>query len=221
MRRIISALLMCIPLSALADGQASLIDGKGDPSSAVEVRWAGDQMRVDFPRHASKGYLLMQGNNGYLVTNISGQPLALDIRDAQALAGQLGADKAASLSSYQAQSVSALSPTGANEVVAGIQGQVYRLDWVTQEGENRQDQLVLSDAPEAQELLTMFDRYQTNLTGHADPVAAMLRERGLGILRFGDKFQVASLSSTTPDMSLFAMPAKSGGLNDLLKSMIQ
>ncbi|GEN24848.1 hypothetical protein HCU01_27970 [Halomonas cupida] len=221
MRRILIALLAALPLTALADGQATLLDGDGDPTSAVVARWAGEQLRVDFPEHAARGYLLMRDGKGHVVTNISGQTVVLGIRDVQSMLGQLGGVDSSQLGSYQAQSVTSLTATGESETVAGLQGDVYLLDWVNKDGEAHEDRLVLSPTPAALELLGVFDRYQQILTGRADPVAATLREHGLGILRFGDRFQVSALSSNSPDPSAFALPSQSGGLQDLLKSVVQ
>lgn len=221
MRRILIAILASLPLAAFADGQATLVDGDGDPNSAVIARWAGDQLRVDFPEHAARGYLLMRGGKGHVVTNISGQTVVLGIRDVQSMLSQLGGADSSQLGSYQAQSVTSLTATGETQTVAGIQGEVYQLDWVNNDGQARQDRLVLSDEQPARELLEVFDRYQQILTGHADPVAATLRERGMGILRFGDRFEVSSLSSETPAPATFALPSQSGGLQDLLRSVVQ
>ncbi|MGQ7247446.1 hypothetical protein ACUN9Y_08920 [Halomonas sp. V046] len=221
MRYFTAAMLMALALPVLADGQATLVDGEGAADSAVQARWAGDQLRVDFPRHAAKGYLLMRDGKGYVITNISGQTVVLGIRDVQSIAGQLGGQGATGLASYQARSVNSLTASGEHETVAGVEGDVYVLDWVNQDGEARQDRLVLTEDPRARELMTVFDRYQQTLTGNRDPVAALIKERGLGILRFSDRFQVSSLSSVTPPAAAFALPDQNTGLQNLLKSVIQ
>lgn len=64
--------------------------------------------------------------------------------------------------------------------------------------------------PEVIELLRVVDRYQSILSGRPDPVAARLEQQGLGLLRFGDKFQVASLTATSPDPALLALPTQGG-----------
>ncbi|MAR71484.1 MULTISPECIES: hypothetical protein [Halomonas] len=221
MRRLLAACLLCVSASALADGQATLVDGSGDPESAVTARWIGDQLRLDFPRHAAKGYLLLRDGKGHVVTNFGGQTVVLGIRDVQSIAGQLGGQDLSDLGSYQAQQVLSLEPVGTRESVAGIEGEVYRLDWITQEGDRREDELVLSQRPEVIELLRVVDRYQSILSGQPDPVAARLEQQGLGLLRFGDKFQVASLTATSPDPALLALPSQSGNVGELLRSVIQ
>lgn len=220
MRRTLIALLAGLPLIALADGQATLVDGSGDPATAVMVRWADDQLRVDFPAHAAPGYLLMRDGKGYVVTNISGQTVVLGIRDVQSMLGQLGGAGSSQLDSYQAQSVNSLTATGETRNLAGLQGEVYLLEWINMAGETRQDRLVLSSSPPALELLGIFDRYQQILTGRADPLAATLRERGLGILRFADRFQISALSSTPPAPTVFTLP-NNDGLRSLINSVVQ
>ncbi|MBY6029027.1 hypothetical protein KUV41_06615 [Halomonas sp. DP8Y7-1] len=220
-RSLLAACLLCMSPMVLADGQATLVDGSGDPDSAVTARWIGDQLRLDFPRHAAKGYLLLRDGKGYAVTNFGGQPVVLGIRDLQSIAGQLGGQDMSQLGSYQAQQVLALEPTGSTESVAGIEGDVYRLDWINRDGDRRQDSLVLSQRGEVRELLQVVDRYQRIMTGQPDPVAAQLEQRGLGILRFGDKFQVSQLTSTPPDAAALTLPAQGGNVSDLLRSVIQ
>ncbi|MDR5865402.1 hypothetical protein [Halomonas koreensis] len=221
MRRLVTGLLMAASLPALADGQATLESRSDQGSATMQVRWAGDDLRMDFPQQAQAGFMLLKDGKGYMVSQMQGQTMVMDMARLRDMAEGMGGDKAAAgLTSQQAEAIDALEATGERETIAGLEGERYRLQWTDKAGNAHDDELVLSDDPRVRELMAAFHAYQQTMTGEPDPIATTLEERGLGMLRFGERFRIAELSGETPAASLFVLPEDAMTFEDMLRSTI-
>ncbi|ATJ81598.1 hypothetical protein ACFPTY_01330 [Halomonas beimenensis] len=221
MRHLVTGLLLTAALPALADGQATLESRSPQGSAAMEVQWAGDDLRMDFPQQAQAGYMLLKDGKGYMVSRMQGQTMVMDLARLREMAEEMGGGQAAAgLASQQAASVDALEATGNQETVAGLEGDVYRLEWTDKAGDVHDDELVLSDDAQVLELMAAFHAYQQSMTGEPDPIALELESRGLGMLRFGDRFRITGLADAAPDASVFALPEDAMTFEDMMRSAI-
>ncbi|KGE78836.1 hypothetical protein CVH10_08000 [Halomonas sp. ND22Bw] len=217
MRHLVTGLLLAASLPALADGQATLESRSDQGNATMEVRWAGDDLRMDFPQQAQAGFMLLKDGNGYMVTRMQGQTLVMDMARLKQMAESMGGDQAmAGVTSQQADSVERLEATGERETVAGLEGEVYALTWTDKAGNAHDDTLVLSDDDQVRELMRAFHAYQRTMTGEPDPIASALEEEGLGMLRFGDRFRIASLSDEAPAASAFELPEDAMSMEDMM-----
>ena len=217
MRHLVTGLLLAASLPALADGQATLESRSDQGNATMEVSWAGDDLRMDFPQQAQAGFMLLKDGNGYMVTEMQGQTLVMDMARLKQMAESMGNDQAmAGLTSQQADSIESLEATGKQETIAGLEGEVYQLAWTDKAGNAHDDTLVLSDDDQVRELMSAFHAYQRTMTGEPDPIATALEEEGLGMLRFGDRFRIASLSDETPAASAFELPENAMTFDDMM-----
>lgn len=222
MRFLIAGLLMATTLPALADGQATMESGTAENHATLNVSWSGDNLRMDFPGQAQAGFLLLKDGTGYMVSEMQGQTVIMEMAKlkamAEGMAGDAGADPA--IANQQASEVTSLDATGETETVAGLEGDVYQLAWVDKAGNAHTDELVLSDNPQVRELSAGFDAYQQSVTGEPDAIAVALAERELGLLRFGDRFRLTSLSTESPAPERFTLPEDAQTFEDMMRSAL-
>ncbi|WP_163559358.1 hypothetical protein [Halomonas sp. NO4] len=219
MRALIAGLLMATALPALADGQATMESGSGQNHATMEVSWAGDNLRMDFPGQPQAGFMLLKEGKGYMVSEMQGQTVIMEMAKLKAMAEGLGGNDAA-IAGQQASEVNTLEASGETETVAGIEGEVYQLTWTDKAGNRHEDELVLSDDTRVRELSAGFDAYQQSMTDEPDAIAVALAERELGLLRFGDRFRLTSLSDESPDASRFELPEDAQSFEEMMGSAL-
>ncbi|RTR06959.1 hypothetical protein [Halomonas nitroreducens] len=219
MRHLVTGLLLAASLPVLAAGQATLETRSDQGGATMEVSWADDDLRMDFPQQAQAGFMLLKDGKGYMVSQMQGQTMVMDMAKLREMAESMGGDQAnAGIASQQASAVDALEATGEQETIAGLEGEVYRLQWTDKAGTAHDDEMVLSENPQVRELMASFHAYQQSMTGEPDPIATTLEERGLGMLRFGDRFRITRLSDATPDGEIFQLPEDAMTFEDMMRS---
>ncbi|MDR5859975.1 hypothetical protein FZZ93_08715 [Halomonas eurihalina] len=216
-----TGLVMAAASPAMADGQATLEAQSDQGNVTMNVRWAGENLlRMDFPDQSQTGFMLLRDGKGYLVSQVQGQTMVMDMAKLKGMAENMGGGEIETLAGQQASQVDALEATGDSESIAGLEGDVYRLQWTDKNGTAHDDELVLSDDPQVLELMSAFHDYQRSMTGESDPIATTLEERGLGMLRFGDRFRLAELNDASPAPEIFELPEDAKTFEDMMRSAI-
>lgn len=219
MKKLVGGLLMAISMSALADGQAVIqaeAPEDGDQTS-MNISWVGNDLRMDYPDQQA-GYMLLQDGKGYMVSENEGQKIIMDLSMLKDLAESMSGEQANAAS---ARSLESLEATGETETIAGIKGEVYQIQW-TDNGDNTHNEtIVLSDNPQARELLNAFHSFQKSLMGEPDPIALALEERGMGMLRQGDSFLIDSISDDIPNANLFTLPEDGVTFEEMMRKAMQ
>ncbi|MCG7599284.1 hypothetical protein MHM84_05760 [Halomonas sp. McH1-25] len=212
MKKLLAGMMLAAAVPAFADGTATI--ASNDSQQDMQIQWAGDKMRMDFPSQ-QHGYMLMRDGKGYMVTQQGGQPLIMDMSMLRDMSDSMGDDTGAMAS--QAETVDSLEATGETQTVAGIDGEVYRLEWTDRGGQSHEDTLVLSDDPLAHEMLAAFQNYVEAVMGRADPIGKAILERDLGMLRFGDRFEVTDIADTSPDAGTFELPENAITMDQMIR----
>lgn len=215
MRRLVAGVLLAAALPALADGKATITTQDAQEPMQMVIHWDDDRMRMDFPSQ-QQGYMLLRDGKGYMVAEQGGQTIVMDMATLKEMTDAMG-DEAGAMSGNQAQSVESLDATGERETIAGIEGEVYRVRWTDRSGNSHDDRLVLSEEPLAREMLAAFQDYVETVMGEPDPIGASVLERDLGMLRFGDKFEVAEIADASPDAAMFELPENAMTMQDMIK----
>jgi len=124
--------------------------------------------------------------------------------------------------------VKSLKDTGKTETIAGIQGNLYTLEYLDHEGNAKTTDAVLSKDSKAREFTKTMYAIATTLrdemgTGEAQNKVAgtgalwkQIDEQGLGLLRFGQGLTVSKLDDSTPDKSRFELPAAVTPINSMM-----
>lgn len=215
-----TGLVMAASSSAMADGSAKLEAQSDQGGVTMDVRWAGDNLRMDFPDQSQAGFMLLRDGKGYMVSQMQGQTMIMDMAKLKDMAENMGGGEVETMTGQQASQVDALESTGDSESIAGLEGEVYRLQWTDKSGTSHDDEIVLSDDGQVRELMSAFHDYQRTMTGEPDPIATTLEERGLGMLRFGDRFRLAELSDASPAPDIFELPENAKTFEDMMRSAV-
>ncbi len=140
-----TGLVMAAASPAMADGRATLEAQSDQGSVTMDVRWAGENLRMDFPDQSQAGFMLLRDGNGYLVTQVQGQTMVMDMAKLKDMAENMGGSELETMTGQQASQVDALDATGDSETIAGLEGEIYRLQWTDKNGTAHDDEVVLSD----------------------------------------------------------------------------
>lgn len=218
-RHLLTAAVCTLAATQALGGNATVQSSTDGNTVKMDIRWKGDNTRMDFPNQANT-YMLVRDGKTYSVTNHGGRTMVMDMsavgRMAQGM-NQAGGDHG--IGSGRARSVGAIEATGESETVAGVEGEVYTLRWTDQGGREHTDEAVLSDHPLALELTRAFSNFVKASSGDPDPIGQKLEKKNLGILRFGSQFRVTAIDDGTPPASTFELPAEPMDMQKMMESM--
>ncbi|MCW4152730.1 hypothetical protein OM427_24765 [Halomonas sp. 18H] len=213
-------LALAVATPALADGQATLNAQSDQGNVNMQVRWADDKLRMDFPDQSQAGFMLLRDGKGYMVTEMQGQTMVMDMARMKEMAESMGNGQADTMTGQQAKQVDSLEATGETETIAELEGEVYNIQWTDKSGTSHDDELVLTDDAQVREMMAAFHDYQRSMTDEPDPIAQELEDRELGMLRFGERFQLAELSDSTPAADIFELPENAKSFEDMMRSAV-
>lgn len=203
-----------LPLAVMAAGTATL-ESDGE---TMEVMWQ-DTETARFGQAGDDDYMLMQSGKIYLVMHEGGAPQVLDIGDmAQMFLAFLDEDTLAELAPEKLDSI---EPTGKKETIAGIKGDVYKISFTTGSGKKEEKEAVLTGDKTITELTDVALKTFRTLTAMPElgEFVEALPKNQRGILRLDDSHILSSVSSKKPDDSLFELPGKPQGLQELMKGL--
>ena len=219
MTRLLALLLVSIATPVLAGGTAT-IHGVGpgpsgeDMEHTMTVTWQ-DEKTVRLEPEGQPAYMLVRGDSSYSVTRAGGQLMVIDMGAMMSMAQSAGGGAMAGAGPQapaiaDAQSVSRIESTGREETVAGITGEIYEIHWTDSAGASHVDEAVLSDDELLRGMTAAFQAFGKALSGKEvdHPLNEALASRGLGTLRFGDRFEVTAISDETPPDGHFELPAE-------------
>lgn len=155
--------------------------------------------------------MILNDEGMYVVNEAGGQTMVVD---AAKMMGMFG-DMDAAAPSVAGSKVISLAATGQREVVAGISGEIYRLEYF--DSKNNQAQttdLVLSDDPRAIELSKAMSRMASSIQKAAGQNGEESKEfqqhmsrLNKGVLRYGNDMWVTRISDMSIDDERFVLPA--------------
>lgn len=212
------SILLAMSGAASAGGSATLETSSEGNSSQTTVEYDGKgSLRMDGAGGQQNGYLLIRDNKAYSVITENGTPMVIDLASTMKMLGALAKNNSAQGATAGNEVVRfvSLDKTGASETVAGISGNVYKLTFVDDEGQQQTEELVLSKDSRARELtsaLTAMGKQMARAAGVPEPegAAKMYAEidgSNQGVLRYGSDFRVAAFSGA-PSASRFELPAQ-------------
>lgn len=197
------------PVHAANGGQAFLVD-------------EGEQIHVEFQApnllrvadSSGQGYMLMRDGKLYTVVNDAGQVMVLDVAAAMSAYGDAFQDEG--VLDGEIREVKDFSPTGNRHQIAGIEGEEFKMTFVDGNGDTQTDTMVLSrDARVVALTRTMHEMSKLLLSINGGELPASVTEmekrildQNWGVLKQGNDFEIKMISSDTPAMNRFELPAK-------------
>lgn len=220
MNRKLNALIFALTVSAmpaaLAAGSAQIESGLGSDRARAGLEFDGSRLRMQAATGAAaEGYLIFRDGKAYTVGDMGGQPFVMEMGAMMKMAGQMAAQASPRDGLDDIAVYHGLSATGRGETVAGVRGEIYRLDYTTRSGSRESKEMVLAANATAREMTETLRLLATAIqasAGVAEPegslqLQAEFQRRGLGLLRVGDEFRVLSLSASKPASGRFELPA--------------
>lgn len=239
MRRLV--LLACaIPLLAQAAGTAvyratadlDMLEGLGDEAvasmeqeqaSEITVRWLDPDtvhMTYGIPEgEDGYGYSVVREGKLYSVMRMDGQWMVLEAGEmVEGLAAMVLED----MPELQVRSAK-IDKAGGSETVAGIRGDLYRLTVVDGNGDTETSELVLTSDSLVTELTQIANSWdQGGVAGaRSEKLMAAMPRGKRGMLRWGDQFELVSISTEAPDAGLFELPAKPQSMAEMMQQMME
>ncbi|WP_144375388.1 hypothetical protein [Thiolapillus brandeum] len=205
MRGILGMALLLVAPSAFASGVATLATGSGQNSETMVLEY-DDQghVRMNMPKsQEGAGYMLNRDGKIWMVMNMQGQVMVMDMARMAAMAAPTGDD------AMQQEFISA-KPTGDQEMVAGFKGEVYDLKWKDKKGV-QSARVVLSRDPVVVEYSNAWMQFAENMAKSMgqktqNSIGDYLKGKGLGMLRMGDDFKVVSIEPGKVNARDFVLP---------------
>lgn len=204
---LISLFVFTTPL--LAGGQATIRSGG---SQEVDIAWNGDKVRMDV--RGQQAYILVLDGTAYSVANAGGQLMVMDLSSIP----QHGARNA---TPEAVARITRLEDTGAEETVAGIEGDVYEMAWTDGQGNAHEGEAVLTDDELVREMQEAFWIFSQAMTKQDEEIGTRLREEGLATLRVGQDFVLVEINADTRPDGDFTLPAKPMDMQQMMRGMGQ
>lgn len=214
---IIGALaLAAMPALTWAGGTAVIMAGTESENMTTTIEFDGDRLRMGVDGMDAGGYMVMRDGTMYSVIDQGdGQPLVMDLG---AMAGMFGGmlENMESQISLEApiENLISIESAGRREQVAGINGQVFNVTFIDEDGQRTTEEVVIGNHRALRELSQSMEAWSRGMarslnTDIADYEASMapLLEHGDGILRMGDFYRLVSIDDSTPPASRFELPA--------------
>lgn len=212
--------LVLAPVSfAAAEGQLTYTADAGKMGRMeMTERWTAEALRMDI--EGMDAYMLLKGDEVYSVTVASGQVMVFPLSQLKTMAGAGGnagpsADQAGVVFPEE---ISTMRATGETREVAGIEGEIYDVDWTDNSGTARTVSAVLTDDPRLLEHQDLKMRFIRQISGEEpNPLMTEMQDRGLAALTFGDRFRVLSLTDDAGPAGDFELPAAPVDFGDMMK----
>lgn len=192
---------------------AEVVDSQGNRTT---FEYEGDKLRI--ASENQPGYMVMRDQRLYMVTGEEGQFAVIDLSQAMSMFGGFAKAAVPDLSAVRVES---LQSTGRQETLAGIQGEVYLLQFTDHKGSAQQTEITLSPDPRALGFRDAVNRMATSIAGlldqqqSSDHLQSQLTSRNLGVLRYGTDMQVSAINATTVDPARFVLPAEPTDMSGL------
>lgn len=159
----------------------------------------------------ASGYMLFSEGKAFIVSQSEGETIVMDMAEIGKMAASFGANSADYAQDFRSHVIN-MTSTGRNETVAGIKGEVYRLEW--SEGDKKYvDDLVVSRNDKAvvytRAWLSAIQNMQSAVPGQqvkGDDLMATLYNENFGILRLGDRFRLESVEIGKQDPANYVVP---------------
>lgn len=205
---LISLCAIALPGQALAAGKAVIQNG----SKTTKLAWQDDGT-VRIESSESRGYMIIRDGNTYFVTRAGDKPRVMKMGHLFKALGASGQSKKPSLGR-----IDSVKATGKNVIIAGVEGQVYQITF-TKGGKTSVKKVVLTDNALVNEMSYVYIIAMSDMLGIDDfqRFMAPLPEDARGLLSFGDRIRLESITGNASPSGMFELPAEPISMKDMFK----
>jgi hypothetical protein len=222
-KRFIGATVSVAFVSSLAVASTHSFAGAADVVSSdgntMKFEYQGDKLRIT-PGNDQNSYMVLRDGRIYVVTDSNGQKMVIDANQAM---GMFGGMAGAAAPSSLASEVVKLEATGRMETHAGISGEVYDLEYISEDGKTQRGELVLSEDERAKEFSHALSGMARSLSKTAgknfedasSDMQKRLEAMDMGVLRYGEDMRLSAISERSIDQSRFVLPVEPTDLSNI------
>ena len=205
-------LSVLVPAVALGAGKAVLLldDAPSD------IHWQ-DKGTIRIQETDINEYILLRDSKPYMVTEEDGKLLVIDMEGMAEFLAEFGGNP--NRNPYNWGQVHTYKETGKKEIVAGIEGNVYAMQFKQGNGQTLHLEAVLTDETVVVELMQQYAdtlKAAFNILEVHD-LLTMLPKDQRGVLRLGRFMKVDSISNEKPSDDLFVLPGKPIPFGEMLQ----
>lgn len=210
--KIAAVLSVLLPAVALGAGKAVLLLD-GAPS---DINWQG-KGTIRIQETDINEYVLVRDNKPYLVTEEDGKPLVIDMEGMADFLAEFGGSP--NKNPYNWGKIHTYKETGAKEIVAGMEGNVYAVQFKQGNGQTLHVDAVLTDDSVVVELMQRYAETLKNTFNmlEVQDLLTMLPKDQRGVLRLGNFMKLESVSNENPSDDLFTLPGKPVKFGEMLQ----
>lgn len=209
-KTIVGSLIFCCACSSVANfAIAGAADMETPDGNHMKFEYEGDNLRINTGQEGS--YMVINDAGMYLINNAGGQLMVIDAGKMM----KMFAGMAPTAPSVASSEVVSLEETGRREAKAGIEGEIYNLEYIDKaSGDVHTTELVLSDDPRAIAMTKAINGLAVAMvkaTGQspegANELQAHMAKLDKGILRYGNDMWISAISDRTIASDRFTLPA--------------
>ncbi len=202
--------------SSLAMGGAAEV--KSRDGSSMKFEYEGSDLRIALGD--DQGYMILNDDGLFVVRDSDGQLMVIDAGKMMQMFGDMAGSTTPSVATSK---VVSLKATGRREDHAGIQGEVYELEYIDETSKATQHaELVLSSDSRAIEFsnaISGMARTIAKSSGKSDAASNEFQQRlqklNKGVLRYDQDMLVTAISGAKIDSARFVLPAKPTDLSGM------
>ena len=193
-----------------AEGRVSFTAKAGEAGElTMTERWVGSALRTDID--GMDAYMLMRDDTVYSIIAMAGQITVMDLSQLKDMpgsaAGQAPSQDQAGV--VFPEKIETVKEIGETREIAGIEGDVYEIEWIDNSGQAQTDTAVLTDDSKLLEHQSLkMDLIETMSGDAPNTLLVELEKRGLAALSFGDRFLVTKVGDNGGPAGDFELPAE-------------
>ncbi|HET7371135.1 MAG TPA: hypothetical protein VFK45_09895 [Gammaproteobacteria bacterium] len=211
-----TALVFVVPALGMAGGRATFQGSSPQThqSTTMHIVWEDENtLRMEV---GSDAYMIVRDGKAYTVTMRGNKPVVMEMGGMMKMMGAI-AKQANKSKQTPFRKPDEIKATGRTDTVAGIEGQVYVINMTDANGNQKTQEVVLTDEPVVVEMTRSYMNAIGTMFNAQGPVNfwKSLPAEQQGLLRSGDDFYVTEIEATDPPDELFELPAKPMSLGSM------
>lgn len=222
MKSIIATAALALSMTAaISEAGTIKIKSLGD-GEIFHAQFSDTKMRVPSPEE--NGWVLFDQGRIYAVATDGDTPRVIDLT---AMAGMTGGVQGLQMFSGVDMSGDNISfkDLKRTETIAGIEGHVYQVTVVEDDGSKSQTEAVFTDSKVVK---SAFDHLMKALSAVDNATEQTWQKLGkdqlgnrTGMLRYGNQWQIESIDDKAVDAKLFELPAKPMSMQDMMREAMK
>ena len=208
-RRITTTTLAALAIASIG-ARADVAVVSTSDGHQMTYEYKGENLRINTGDNKDN-YLLMVDGTLYSVARSDGEYMVIDVSQAMSMFGSTLRQATPGAADARVESFEA---TGRKQTVAGIEGEVYRVTYIDENGKRQQSEMVLSEDARAlrfRDAVYAMARSITKSIGEEiDPkeLQYQLLDKDMGVLSYGEDMTIDSIEATEVADARFVLPAE-------------